>query len=54
MGLATEIASAVGTALPLGRVAEALYAKAIEDEPEFAKKDFSAVYQYLGKLGESS
>lgn len=50
MGLATEIASTVGSALPMGRVAEVLYAKAVEADPEIAKKDFSSIYSYLREL----
>ncbi len=47
MGLATEIAKKNNSALPLGEAAEALYDKAIQDQPELATRDFSSVYKYL-------
>ena len=63
MGLATEAADMLGCPLPMGEAAEKVYADIIEDEPEYAKKDFSSVYQYLrvsadeesrkGRLGQS-
>ena len=63
MGLATDLAEATGCPLPMGQLAEKVYADIIEDEPEYAKKDFSSVYQYLrvsadeesrkGRLGQS-
>jgi 3-hydroxyisobutyrate dehydrogenase len=50
MGLATDIASSVGSALPMARMAEMIYAKAIETNPELAGKDFSSIYNYLKEL----
>lgn len=47
MGLATEIAKKNNSAMPLGEAAEALYEKAIQDEPELAAQDFSSIYKYL-------
>ncbi|KAJ8093307.1 hypothetical protein AAF712_009779 [Marasmius tenuissimus] len=49
MSLATNIASASGSPLPLGEAAESLYAQVIKEEPELARKDFSSVYRYLSK-----
>lgn len=63
MGLASEAADSLGSPLPMGEAAEKLYADVIAAEPEYAKKDFSAIYQYLrlasdeesrkGRLGQS-
>jgi 3-hydroxyisobutyrate dehydrogenase len=47
MGLATEIAKKNHSPLPLGELAEALYAKSIQEQPELATRDFSSVYKYL-------
>lgn len=47
MGLATEIAKKNLSPLPLGELAEALYAKAIQEQPELATQDFSSVYKFL-------
>jgi len=47
MGLATNIASNFGSPSPLGEAAEGIYAEAIAARPELARKDFSAVYNYL-------
>ena len=47
MGLAIDIAEATKTPLPLGTAAGEIYAEVIEDDPDTAEKDFSAVYRYL-------
>ncbi len=47
MGLATEAAGAIGCPLPMGGAAEKVYAQIIVEEPDFSRKDFSSVYQYL-------
>ncbi|CAL1704274.1 unnamed protein product [Somion occarium] len=63
MGLASEIADACGSPLPLGEAAENIYAEVVKKEPQLANKDFSSVYHYLrlaadeesrkGRLGQS-
>ncbi|KAI0080602.1 3-hydroxyisobutyrate dehydrogenase [Panus rudis PR-1116 ss-1] len=52
MGLASEIADACASPLPLGEAAEALYAEVVQQEPELANRDFSSVYQYLRLVGD--
>ncbi|KAJ7771772.1 3-hydroxyisobutyrate dehydrogenase [Mycena metata] len=47
MGLASDIASKTGTALPLGDAARRLYEEMIKQQPELARKDFSSVYRFL-------
>ncbi|KAJ7445768.1 3-hydroxyisobutyrate dehydrogenase [Mycena galericulata] len=47
MGLATDIATQTGTALPLGDAARRLYSVMIKEQPELARKDFSSVYRFL-------
>ncbi|KAF9001942.1 NAD binding domain of 6-phosphogluconate dehydrogenase-domain-containing protein [Cyathus striatus] len=47
MGLATSIAGSSGTPLPLGKVAEEIYADVVKKQPELARKDFSSVYKFL-------
>ena len=47
MGLATDIAMASGSPLPLGKAAECIYGEVLNWQPELARKDFSSVYQYL-------
>lgn len=48
MKLATDIAAQTGSPLPLGEAAQGLYERAIEQQPELSKKDFSSVYRFLG------
>ena len=50
MGLAIDIANTTKTPLPLGNAANDIYAEVIEDDPDTAEKDFSAVYRYLRLL----
>jgi 3-hydroxyisobutyrate dehydrogenase len=47
MGLASDIAAKSETPLPLGEAAEKIYADAIKEQPDLARKDFSSVYEYL-------
>ncbi len=47
MGLATDLAGAVGSPLPMGQLAEKVYADVVSEDPELANKDFSSVYRYL-------
>ncbi|KAI0646903.1 6-phosphogluconate dehydrogenase [Trametes meyenii] len=47
MGLATDLAESTGAPLPLGQVAERVYADVISEDPEVSNKDFSSVYRYL-------
>ncbi|KXN90482.1 3-hydroxyisobutyrate dehydrogenase, mitochondrial [Leucoagaricus sp. SymC.cos] len=54
MGLATEIATKNNTPLPLGELAEALYAKSIKEQPELATRDFSSIYKYLKSRTQGS
>jgi 3-hydroxyisobutyrate dehydrogenase len=49
MGLATSIAKSAGAQLPLGTVAEKLYAEVVDKRPELARKDFSSVYKFLAE-----
>ncbi|KAF8184948.1 NAD binding domain of 6-phosphogluconate dehydrogenase-domain-containing protein [Mycena galopus ATCC 62051] len=46
MGLASDIATKTGTALPLGDTARGVYRRMME-QPELARKDFSSVYRFL-------
>lgn len=46
MGLASDIATKQNSALPLGRAAQEIYERVVE-EKELARKDFSSVYLYL-------
>ncbi|KAH9925217.1 3-hydroxyisobutyrate dehydrogenase [Fomitopsis serialis] len=50
MGLAINIAETTKTPLPLGTAANEIYAEVIEDDPDAAEKDFSAVHRYLRLL----
>ncbi|KAI6019641.1 3-hydroxyisobutyrate dehydrogenase [Pisolithus orientalis] len=50
MRLATDIASARRSPLPLGQAARDLYARVLKVSPELARKDFSSVYRYLKDL----
>jgi 3-hydroxyisobutyrate dehydrogenase len=52
MGLATDIASASGSPLPLGEAAECIYEEVLKRQPELARKDFSSVYQYLHQAAQ--
>ena len=47
MGLATDLAEATGCPLPMGQLAEKVYADVVSEDPELANKDFSSVYRYL-------
>ncbi|KAJ7074221.1 3-hydroxyisobutyrate dehydrogenase [Mycena amicta] len=47
MGLASDIASKVGSSLPLGTAALGMYSDMMKERPELARKDFSAVYRYI-------
>ncbi len=47
--LATDIGNQTSTAMPLGLVAQSIYADMIKDEPDLENKDFSSVYQFLSK-----
>ena len=51
MGLATDLAEATGTPLPLGNAAEKIYADVVSEDAELANKDFSSVYRYLRVSG---
>ena len=53
MGLATDLADSIGTALPLGKQAEKIYADVVSEDPELSNKDFSSVYRYLRVSGYS-
>jgi 3-hydroxyisobutyrate dehydrogenase len=50
MNLATNVASASNSPLPLGEAARDLYTEAIARRPDLARKDFSSIYQYIRKL----
>lgn len=50
MELATNIAKASRSALPLGNAARDFYEEAIRHRPDVAKKDFSSVYVHLKDL----
>jgi len=45
--LATEISKSSDSPVPLGELAESIYADAVKRHPELSKKDFSSVYRYL-------
>ncbi|RPD65982.1 3-hydroxyisobutyrate dehydrogenase [Lentinus tigrinus ALCF2SS1-7] len=47
MGLATDLADANGSPLPMGQLAEKVYADVVSEYPELENKDFSSVYRYL-------
>jgi 3-hydroxyisobutyrate dehydrogenase len=47
MGLANDIAANFKIPLPLGELAEGVYADVIKQDPDLARKDFSSVYRYL-------
>ncbi|KIY43673.1 3-hydroxyisobutyrate dehydrogenase [Fistulina hepatica ATCC 64428] len=47
MKLASRIATLAGSPIPLGKTAEEMYEKIMEERPELKKKDFSSVYLYL-------
>lgn len=51
MGLATDLAEGAGCPLPMGQVAEKIYADVVSEDPELANKDFSSVYRYLRVSG---
>lgn len=50
MGLATNVSRESGSAVPLADAAEKVYMEAVERYPELSRKDFSAVYEYLGRV----
>ena len=50
MGLATNVSRESGASVPLAEAAEKIYMEAVERYPEISKKDFSAVYEYLGTV----
>ncbi|KAJ6547122.1 3-hydroxyisobutyrate dehydrogenase [Mycena capillaripes] len=50
MGLASDIATKTGTALPLGDAARRVYGEMISGQPELGRKDFSASYRFLLSL----
>ncbi|THH10994.1 hypothetical protein EW146_g8199 [Bondarzewia mesenterica] len=52
MRLATGVSSATGSPLPLAEAAERIYADVVKQQPELAKKDFSAVYSYLERAAD--
>jgi 3-hydroxyisobutyrate dehydrogenase len=47
MGLATDLAEKYNSPLPLGGATRELYQRLVSERPEYGKKDFSVVYQYL-------
>ena len=47
MALATDAGKQAESPLPMGAAAEAFYAAVTKEVPEFARKDFSVVYEYL-------
>lgn len=49
MKLATALAAKHNTGLPLGEAAERIYADALIDAPEYARKDFSSMFKYLAE-----
>lgn len=49
MGLASNVAQQKKSPLSLGEAAKEIYAKAIEQRPELASRDFSSVYRFLKK-----
>ena len=51
MGLATDLAEAIGSPLPMGQAAERIYADVVSEDEELANKDFSSVYRYLRVSG---
>ncbi|KAI0747971.1 3-hydroxyisobutyrate dehydrogenase [Daedaleopsis nitida] len=53
MGLATDLAQAIGSPLPMGQAAERIYADVVSEDQELANKDFSSVYRYLRVSGYS-
>ncbi|EMD38564.1 hypothetical protein CERSUDRAFT_113742 [Gelatoporia subvermispora B] len=53
MGLAKDIAQSVGSPLPIGEVAQEIYANVVQEDPELASKDFSSVYRYLRMAGNA-
>ncbi|KAI0797841.1 3-hydroxyisobutyrate dehydrogenase [Abortiporus biennis] len=52
MGLATAAGESVGAPLPMGKAAEQIYGKMVEEDAELARKDFSSVYRYLEEVSE--
>lgn len=50
MGLATNVSRESNSPVPLADAAEKIYMEAVEGYPELSRKDFSAVYEYLGTL----
>ena len=47
MDLGISIGKTSESALPLGEAARGIYAEAIRQRPELAKKDFSSIYVHL-------
>jgi 3-hydroxyisobutyrate dehydrogenase len=47
MGLASTLAKTQKSPLPLGELAEKIYAQVIESNDSLIRKDFSSVYVYL-------
>jgi 3-hydroxyisobutyrate dehydrogenase len=54
LGLVLQASSAVGASLPLGEHAANLYKQMSAEESVYKDKDFSVVYDYLSKMGETS
>jgi 3-hydroxyisobutyrate dehydrogenase len=54
MGLAMRCARTAGIQLPLGKAAEEIYERVIDDDPGNARKDFSVVYKYLERLATAA
>ena len=54
MRLASNLAHDLGSPLPLGEAAEAIYAKVTQETPELAHKDFSSVYRSFQNAGMES
>ena len=50
MGLATNVSRELGSPVPLAEAAEKIYMEAVERYSELSRKDFSAVYEYLGTV----
>jgi len=50
MGLAMNVSRESGSPVPLAKAAEEIYVEAVKRYPELSRKDFSAVYEYLGSM----
>lgn len=50
MLLATDIAAAIDSPLPIGETARDFYAKTLRHQPELGQKDFSSVYKHLEQI----